>query len=163
MLFRESSAGRADADWAAGTAAPADIRSPALRGLWSYWHGLRAGGALPGRAAIDPFALRPWLGHLLLMDVIDNGRDFRYRLHGTVLVQLFGSDLTGRLVSRLDLPDVDRLLNEGRVPVASRDHLYIEATVVAEKKYVAISKLVLPLATTGRDVDILMVGIYRRA
>ena len=162
MLFHDSSADRDAATWAAIAAAPADIHVPALRGLWSYWNGKRIDGRLPGRAAINPFELRPWLGHLLLMDVIDNGRDFRYRLHGTVLVQLFGADLTNKLVSRLAVPDVDRLLAEGRVTVAGRSHVSIEATVVAEKTYVAISKLILPLATRGDDVDILMVGIYRR-
>lgn len=162
MLLRDSLE-TADRDrWAAATAAPADINLPVLRGLWSYWNGMRGAGGLPGRSAINPFELRPWLGHLLILDVIDKGRDFRYRLHGTALVQLFGVDLTGKLVSRLALADVERLLNEARVPVATRDYFYIEATVVAEKQFVAISKLVLPLATAGGDVDMLMVGIYRR-
>ncbi len=162
MLFRDSTTRRDVATWAAVTAAPPDIQMPALRGLWSYWNGKRVDGRLPGRDAINPFELRPWLGRLLLMDVVDSGRDFRYRLHGTGLVQLFGVDLTARLVSGLAVPDVDRLLNEARAAVASRDYVHIEATVVAEKQFVAISKLILPLATRGDDVDILMVGIYRR-
>ena len=162
MLLGDPSAHVGDSAWIAVTAAPADIHVPPLRGLWAYWNGKRDTGHLPGRAAINPFELRPWLGHLLLMDVIDKGRDFRYRLHGTVLVQLFGADLTDKLVSRLALSDVERLLEEGRRPVASRDYLYIEETVVAEKKHAAISKLILPLATAGADVDMLMVGIYRR-
>jgi hypothetical protein len=147
---------------AGGEAAPADIREPRLRDLWQYWAGKRDGVLLPGRAAISPLEMRAWLGNLLLMDVVEGGRDFRYRLHGTQLVQLFGVDLTGQLVGALRVRDVDRLLAEGRMVVASRNALYTEETVVAEKQHVAISKLVLPLAANARDVDMMIVGIYRR-
>lgn len=147
---------------AASIGAPSDIREPYLRGLWQYWSSKRESPALPGRAAISPLEMRAWLGHLLLMDVIDAGRDFRYRLHGTQLVQLFGADLTGQLVSGLPVRDVDRLLAEGRLVVASRSWHYTEETVVAEKQHIAISKLILPLAANARDVDMLIVGIYRR-
>jgi hypothetical protein len=142
--------------------APADVRDPRLRGLWAYWAGKRNGAALPGRAAINPLEMRAWLGNLLLMDVVEAGLDFRYRLHGTQLVQLFGADLTGRLVGSLPVRDVDRLLAEGRLVVGSRDWHYTEETVVAEKQHIAIAKLILPLAANARDVDMLIVGIYRR-
>jgi hypothetical protein len=139
-----------------------DIREPRLRGLWAYWAGKRDGAALPGRAAISPLEMRSWLGNLLLMDVVEGGRDFRYRLHGTQLVQLFGADLTGRLVGSLPVRDVDRLLAEGRLVVSGRTWHYTEETVVAEKQHIAIAKLILPLAANGRDVDMMIVGIYRR-
>jgi hypothetical protein len=145
-----------------GDAAPQKIRDSRLRGLWEYWSAKCDGAALPGRAAISPLEMRPWLGNLLLMDVVEGGRDFRYRLHGTQLVQLFGADLTGRMVSSLAVRDVDRLLAEGRLVVASRDWHYTEETVVAEKQHIAIAKLILPLAANGRDVDMLIVGIYSR-
>ena len=106
--------------------------------------------------------MRSWLGNLLLMDVVDGGSDFRYRLHGTQLVQLFGADLTGRLVGSLPVRDVDRLLAEGRLVVSGRAWHYTEETVVAEKQHIAIAKLILPLAANGRDVDMMIVGIYRR-
>jgi hypothetical protein len=147
---------------AAAAAAPPDIHDQRLRGLWGYWSGKRRGAALPGRASISPLEMRSWLGSLLLMDVVDAGRDFRYRLHGTQLVQLFGADLTGQLVSALPVRDVERLLGEGRTVVASRSWHYTEETVVAEKQHIAISKLILPLAADGQDVDMLVVGIYRR-
>jgi hypothetical protein len=147
---------------AAGVGVPPDIRDQRLRGLWEYWSSKRVGMALPGRAAISPLEMRAWLGNLLLMDVVDGGRDFRYRLHGTQLVQLFGADLTGKLVSALAVRDVERLLAEGRTVVASRSWHYTEETVVAEKQHVGISKLILPLAADGHDVDMMIVGIYRR-
>ena len=161
MQLGSLSTGHDDEAWSAPALAPAAVGALPLRGLWAHWNAARRGGDLPGRATIDPLALRPWLGRLLLMDVIDNGRDFRYRLHGTALVELFGADLTGTLVSALPVADVDRLLAEGRAAVARRDYVYIEEAAVAERRYAAISKLILPLATTGSAVDMLMVGISR--
>jgi hypothetical protein len=140
--------------------APPDIQHAMLRGLWAYWAGKLRAGSLPARKDISPQQLRPWLGNLLLLDVIDGGRDFQYRLHGAKLVQLFGADLTGRFVSKLPLKNVDALLEEGREAVSNRNIVYIEDGIVAEKTFIRISKLILPLASDGAAVDMLLVGIY---
>lgn len=138
---------------------PAEIRHASLRELWQYWASKRTPD-LPGRGAIRPEEMRRFLGNLLLMDVICGGEDFLYRLHGTKLVNLFGGDLTGRKVSSLVIDGVADLLDEGRRVVRSRSHYYLEETVVAEKNHVRVSKLILPLAANGRDVDMLLVGIF---
>jgi hypothetical protein len=140
--------------------APPDIQHVVLRGLWAYWAGKLRDGVLPARRHISPAELRPWLGNLLLLDVIGGGRDFRYRLHGARLVQMFGDDLTGRCVSALPLQNVEALLAEGRQAVATRNAVYIEDGIVAEKTFIRISKLILPLAVDGVAVDMLLVGIY---
>jgi PAS domain len=70
-----------------------------IRFLLAYWTTLAAGRAMPGMAEIDALALRPALGYIALLDVVDGGRDFRYRLYGTVLAAVAGFDMTGRLTS----------------------------------------------------------------
>lgn len=50
-------------------------------------------------AAVDPLQLRPALGFVNLLDVIDGGRDFRYRLYGTSVALVSGFDMTGKLLS----------------------------------------------------------------
>ena len=106
----------------------------------------------------DPFALRPWLGHLILLDVIDGGKDFRYRLHGTWLVELFGADLTGKHLSELDYP-VARLWHEYQTCVRERRPLSVVSKTLSEKDHRLIDKVVLPLAHDGAVVDRLLVGI----
>jgi hypothetical protein len=138
---------------------PPEIRHAKLRDLWLYW-AAKKGPGLPGRAAIQPEEMRDFLGHLLLMDVVEGGADFRYRLHGTSLISLFGGDLTGQLVSSLVVEGVTDLLDEARRVVSSRAHYYLEETVIAEKRHLRVSKLILPLAANGRDVDMLLVGIF---
>jgi PAS domain-containing protein len=70
-----------------------------IRFLLAYWTALAAGRAMPAMAEIDALALRPALGYIALLDVVDGGRDFRYRLYGTILAAVAGFDMTGRLTS----------------------------------------------------------------
>lgn len=87
---------------------PGDTPEPeALAELFAWWLAARGAAALPPAAAIDPFALRPMLGRLLLVDV-EPGDDprrprFPVRLHGTELVERFGYSLARR--SLADVPD----------------------------------------------------------
>ncbi len=70
-----------------------------IRFLLAYWTDLAAGRAMPGMGEIDALSLRPALGYIALLDVVDGGRDFRYRLYGTILAAVAGFDMTGRLTS----------------------------------------------------------------
>ncbi|HEV2550045.1 MAG TPA: PAS domain-containing protein [Stellaceae bacterium] len=70
-----------------------------IRFLLAYWTELAAGRAMPLTTEIDALALRPALGYIALLDVVDGGRDFRYRLYGTILAAVAGFDMTGRLTS----------------------------------------------------------------
>jgi hypothetical protein len=69
------------------------ILGPAL----AYWIGKRAGRAIPRKRDIDPVEMpRSILPNLQLIDVIDGGGRFRYRLIGTATVEAYGEDFTGR-------------------------------------------------------------------
>lgn len=76
-----------------------DIASAALRELWRYWRALHKDGRPPSRRDIDPLSIPHLLPHVMLIDVLEGGRDFRYRLIGTHIVKIHGKDNTGRLVS----------------------------------------------------------------
>jgi hypothetical protein len=69
--------------------------------LLAWWRGLaRGGGRWPDWRTIDKTTLKPWMGWLCRYDVLDGGRDYRYRLVGEWLSRGSGQDLTGELVSR---------------------------------------------------------------
>jgi hypothetical protein len=70
-----------------------------LRFLTAYWHGLAGTGELPHLKQIDPIALRPALGYVMLLDPVKGGRDFRYRLYGSQIASVSGFDMTGKLLS----------------------------------------------------------------
>ena len=78
----------------------ADCPRPDGRALLHWWQAQARGDATaPDWLAIDPASLLKWMGWICLYDVIDGGRDVRYRLVGTRITEQAGIDLTGRLVS----------------------------------------------------------------
>ena len=69
--------------------------------LYTYWQSKRGTRAMPSRADIDPGEFRALLPHVMLVDVVDGGADFRYRLVGTELERHFGRSVTGHLLNEL--------------------------------------------------------------
>lgn len=133
-----------------------------LESLYRHWLDRRENGSLPSRDSFDVMDLQPWMGHLILIAVIDGGEDFLYRLHGTTLVGIVGKDLTGRLVS--GFRDERRrigLTRKYRQVVRSGEPLFITCDHnPVELNFKSIRKLILPLSDNGRDVDMLLVGCY---
>ena len=78
---------------------PSEAYAPPISALLDYWRTLRNGGALPRSDKIDPLCMRRALGYVLLVDAVDNGRDFRYRLFGSAVAAVSGFDMTGKLLS----------------------------------------------------------------
>ncbi len=78
--------------------APLNNCMPELRALYDYWRGKRHGRRFPSRADIDPLEIPRLLEHIGLIDVMEGGEDFSYRLVGTGIARAFGEDPTGRQV-----------------------------------------------------------------
>jgi hypothetical protein len=76
--------------------------SPLLHRLYDFWLDCRGASDVPNRDAFDPFNLRPWLGHISIYEMIQDGTDFRIRLEGTSIVAMTGEDWTGRRASDVD-------------------------------------------------------------
>ncbi|MCK6451896.1 MAG: PAS domain-containing protein [Alphaproteobacteria bacterium] len=137
-----------------------DVRHEPLRFLVGFWQMHSAGGRLPGVDMVEPFALKPALGYIMLLDVLDDGWDYRYRLYGTNIAQRLGQDLTGRRTS-----DISKRAFTGTFYIAAyRAVLERRAplfTVSASPRYVAAVdwwRLALPLAAPDGAVTRLLVG-----
>jgi hypothetical protein len=76
-----------------------DMEAPPLATLIEYWWSLRVDDALPRADRIDPLGMRRALGYVMLVDAVESGRDFRYRLYGSAVAAVSGFDMTGRLLS----------------------------------------------------------------
>ncbi len=64
--------------------------------IHSYWQSKRGGRSMPSRADIVPAELTLHLPQIVLADVLDAGKNFRYRLLGTRLTPYFPQRATGR-------------------------------------------------------------------
>jgi PAS domain len=77
---------------------PSAPQAASNRFLLADWHAQRR-GAVPPISAIDPVRLAPALGRILIVEPVEAGRDFRYRLFGSDLAALSGIEMTGKLLS----------------------------------------------------------------
>ncbi len=76
-----------------------DFKEPKLAALWDYWAARKGARRFPDRADFDPVDMRPWLGHLMLVENAD-GR-WVYRLYGTYFVETFRREMTGKGIDEL--------------------------------------------------------------
>jgi hypothetical protein len=134
--------------------------NPTLEALLDYWRQQRRGHAMPRRRDIDPVDIPKLLANLQLIDVVDDGARFRYRLIGTAIVAAFGSDATGKYI--------DEILAGNRLAAAEQHyrrtcetrHPYFVRNKYTTTKDLDItaSRVIAPLSEDGRIVNIILVA-----
>lgn len=143
---------------------PADKNLPAqLAALLALWDQRRAGRVMPARRELSVEDLKPWLGHLILLDVLEDGADFRYRLYGSRLVDRFGADWTGITVSLLPPAGRAAVLAEYRSAWQSRRPRLIRDNRIVGQEECRFAELVLPLSDDGANANMLLAGVYPAA
>jgi hypothetical protein len=138
-----------------------DFRDPRLAGLLVHWQELRdraAPSAIPPSTMLDPTNLVFILGWLMILEPIERGADFRYRLYGSKIASITGHDYTGQKVSD-SVPDfahwtsaIYRSILAEPEPVLTR-HTSHRVTQLDQWE-----RLILPFAGAGGAVDRLLVG-----
>ncbi len=142
--------------------APPVIADARLIELYRYWHSRSRGRAMPSRADIDPTDIPRLLPSIILTDVVENGRRFRYRLVGTTITHAAGLEMTGRYLDEV-LPGPDYqtyILSLYRQVADRRRPVYSESEFIAPStgtEWQAI-RLLLPLSSDGVTVDIVLAG-----
>lgn len=139
------------------TALP-DEAAASLRALYDLWEARRGGRLVPARQDIDVLELRQWLGWLTIMDMIDDGADFVYRIFGTSQAAQIGFDLTGRRASTV--PQVTQsFLGHLRESAAVARPIYgVRVIEVSARGYAyRWQRLILPLTRQGAAIDSFMI------
>lgn len=154
---------------AMGGATPDFVWSPSvdrlsaaqLRFLLRYWSELAGARSMPRAKEIDALEMRPALGYINLLDVLEGGEDFRYRVFGSTIAAVAGYDMTGRTVSALKVaPSMAEFALASCRAVARRgEPLLTEHRPPASAvPTVAWHGLILPLAGEDGAVTRLLVG-----
>ncbi len=141
-----------------GHAAIADAR---LRALFGYWREKRGDRAMPARADLDPLEIPTLLPIVGLVDVLDGGARFRYRLTGTEIVDVDGHDPTGRFLDEAppDAGYADYLIGLFREVTRERRALYGESDSRGQGRIERrVRRLLMPLSCDGRSVDMIFGG-----
>lgn len=130
---------------------------PDLKFALDYWLRKRAGRLAPRRADIDPIEITALLPRVTLVDVSIDPVDFRYRLAGTGLFKLHGTELTNKRAFDLEPPVygalIHRLYGEAlarRAPVVHR------VLIECETRRSAYARVILPLSEDGVVINRLM-------
>lgn len=77
-----------------------ELSSPEVVQGTAYWTSLRGKRRFPSREELSVRAMAPFLKHVALIDVINGGEDYRFRLVGDAHVQARGHDFKGECIMR---------------------------------------------------------------
>lgn len=115
-------------------------------------------GHLPGRQHVDPAEWPGLLAHLYLIDVLDGGRRYRWRLIGTTVVELAGRDVTGRFMDDLyDAATYGDATKSYATVIETRRPLRSFGTLAfTGRDYSGFDSVEVPLAADGRNIDLIL-------
>jgi len=138
---------------------PQFIEIPAPQGerteaLVALWRDLKPADDLPNR---DDFTFERihrlgLLGHFFVIEPLEDGRDWRYRLLGTQITWLFGRDVTNVPFSaHFDAEEAEQCIALSNRVSASRAPLYLMARFVTGDYAGQLETLSLPVWNPRRD------------
>lgn len=138
------------------------ISSPIIKRAYLYVMGTRSISNLPSRSDIDPINMSEYLDHVELLDVIDGGETFRYRIAGGAIEQIFNTKMQGRMLEDIFAGEVlsfklvmFRRCVENRTVILSNDTLERGGEILL--KY---ERLLIPLSPDGKCVNIVFGCTY---
>jgi hypothetical protein len=127
--------------------------------LFAYWSSRRRAGGLPARRDIDPAGFRRLLPTVTLTEAAPGvPNDYRFRLAGTGLYNVYGREITGRRLSEIYSTaaaeywkgELNKLVAERRPAVGVHNLAWRGAS------HLSIVWLRLPLSSNGTDVDMIL-------
>ncbi len=130
--------------------------------LRKYWQELSSEGAIPPKDALDPLAMKAFLGNIAILDIVHDPLDFRFRLVGEHIQRGADTRLKGRLLREWaanEQPRAGALLDSCLECVRSARPQFFDRRFSvgnAEWRHVC---LVLPLLD-GDDIGHLLVGCW---
>ena len=138
-----------------------NLGDPDLIRFYDYWADLRGNRAMPSRGNLDPLQIAPeFLPNLMLIDVLHEPRRYRYRLIGTQVVAASGEDRTGRIFENVGFFKIHPAVIEqygGVVDTGQPLHSLEPFTNFNSGATYDVDRLLLPLSSAGRVVDMLVV------
>lgn len=125
----------------------------------THWQKAKKGNLLPSRSDFDLAALAPFLPNIVLLDVVNDPLDFRYRVIGNVAMQNFTKNYTGLALSEIPGKGPDSaVFSSLETVVRSKEPCAQHIPYVGPNHdFKKISSLALPLAKDHINVDKIMI------
>lgn len=134
------------------------VRDRNLLAAYEYWDGKRQGRVMPSRADLDPRDIPRLLPSIILIDVQKPDNRLKVRLAGTLVVEVYGSDYTGRYLDEIYFGvQRDKVLEDYNRPVVTRepyctDHRFHNVNDIVYDT----ERIILPLSDDGESVAMLL-------
>ncbi len=144
-----------------GSRARPSIESPRLQALYAYWNERRAGRPMPSRADFDPIDIPRLLPNLILIDVDQDTQRLKVRVAGTTVVEMYGSDYTGRYLDEIDFGDRRAaVLYDYNTCLRTKQAYVSEHSFWTDRDVTyRIERVILPLSDDGKAVSHLVAGL----
>jgi len=138
--------------------APTTAAIRAHEELFAYWTSLKAEASVPPKRRIDPADMKRLLPTVSLIEAPVEGRDFRVRLAGTGLYNVYGREITGRSFSEIyNSSAAEYWRGELRRVVKDRKpQVGVHNLAWRGASHLSLIWIRLPLATTGSEVDMIL-------
>jgi hypothetical protein len=140
--------------------AAGDAAYPDLAAILRYWNTKRGDRFAPPRSAIDPSEFTEALPRVKLVDVLrapDGTLDFRFRLAGTWIGNILGTELTHLRPLDLQPPQFGAMVQEHYAQcVNERRPMLHKVEIDSVRRIHSYARLLLPLSSDGEQVDMLM-------
>lgn len=139
-----------------------------LRDLHDYWRSRCNGHPFPARADIDPVDIPTLLEHLVLIDVLSDPLDFRYRLVGGHIVHHSKRNVQGQTVRSLMADGGPRgralqakalLVGESLAKSQAPVYLDVSYGVPGSDSHKRLQGLMLPLGEPGKGINMVLGGL----
>lgn len=140
-----------------------ELQSPVVRTGVNYWRALRGDRFLPARSRLSPRDMSAILRHIVILKVIDGGKDYEYRLVGDAQVQAYGFNFQNLRISQIKAiaPEFGQLMHgiyehvrTTCEPFSVRGWIGKE---VPDSRFVYHESVFLPLGEDGETVDHLVI------
>lgn len=138
---------------------------PIIREALAYWEGKLAGRSMPARRDFDPvFEIPHLLPRIMLVDVLRDPLDFRYRVIGMGIAERSTRNYTGRRLSELShVTRTSPLWTDRQTVIETRaPKLTAPAYTGGSKTVQSVSGIHLPLSSDGETVDMIFTFVAYR-
>ncbi|MGQ9368420.1 PAS domain-containing protein [Azospirillum sp. ST 5-10] len=128
-----------------------------IEAAWSHWERMAAGRAMPSRADLDPVDVPRLLPFTILVEVLRDPLDFRYRLLGTELDRIVAGNFKGRRFS--EIPRIGRggqIWRDHAAVVETRRPLRATVRYIGDDAHVrGLAHGLFPLSNDGESVTMI--------
>jgi len=143
-----------------------EIENAVTRTALNYWFKLSGGRKMPARSELSPRDMRAILHNIVLIRVIDGGRDYEYRIVGGVFAWAYHLNFQGMFLTQIETaaPEHGARMRKLYEHVrASGEPLGLHGWVgrdQTDSPFVFYESVVLPFGDDGTTVDHLLVASF---